>query len=524
MSKDFNWSLTLFLVASDLTLAVAALLLATVARGVLPIGSELLLSELKLGWHVYGVSVGALAVSYGLLNSYHLRSATGLGRALKSATLPVIFAIALLTAALYYLFSDISRLQLGYFSAFYLGLVVVQRTAAFYFFKLTGRSEKPTVGTGSTARRASLGLMMVGIVVLSVSFGLFTIMSNRTSVDVLPSAVRPRIRSVAFADFPVALAFAPDGRLFFTEKSGSVWVIKDGVVQRSAVLTLPTNSAGSRGMLGIAVDPDFENNHYIWIYHTTLPLEEGGPHTNQVVRFTERDGFGLDPRIALSVPVPKKFGGLHYGGNIHFGPEGRLYLTIGDHGSPINAQNMETLPGKIHRFIPDVPLGIPDDNPFPDSSIYALGLRNSFDFAFDPADGTLFATENGPDCDDEINLIVPGANYGWMEEYQCSAHLLDKDYPFSAPLLFMTPTEAPTGIVVYQGEEFEQLNGKLLFCLFKSGALYVATLNDARDQVILVEEIDLGNASCQLDILEGPDGRLYFTSLTRIFVMENPDR
>jgi len=316
---------------------------------------------------------------------------------------------------------------------------------------------------------------------------------------------------VADANFPVAMAFTPDGRLFYTEKSGRVRVVVDGQLQAEPVITLPTDDFFERGLLGIAVDPNYEQNHHIWVYHTLPEDVESDLPSNRVVRFEERDGVGTDPQVALSVPVVTGAGN-HNGGNLHFGPDGMLYVTIGEYANPAFSQDPDVIPGKIHRFVPTVPLTVPDDNPVPGNSLYALGLRNSFDFTFDPFGGGLFATENGPGCDDEINLIRPGGNYGWRSGYDCDDSGIDATYPYNAPLVYYTPPEALTGIVIYSGSQLPRWQGDMFFCAWNTGVLRRAELTPERDAIATLEDLPLQAGACQTDVASGPDGALYFSA------------
>lgn len=319
------------------------------------------------------------------------------------------------------------------------------------------------------------------------------------------------------ANYPVALAFAPDGRLFYTEKTtGNVRVVgADGVLQPEPVITFTISALAERGMLGIALDPDYENNGFIWVVYTAEATSRDYP-ANKLVRFHEADGIGTDPQEFLSIPL-KEGGLIHNGGNIHFDADGLLYLTVGNYEDPANSQDLSVIPGKIHRFaVTEDGLVPAPDNPFPDSSIYAYGLRNSWDFDFDPATGFIFATENGDHCDDEINLILPGFNYGAGPDYTCGGTAAGVDITrHLKPLIAFTPTEAPTGILVYDHEAVPQWQGKLFFCIWNDGypSLRMITLNEGRNRVERVEEINLGTARCRIDIEIGPEGGLYFSSV-----------
>jgi glucose/arabinose dehydrogenase len=316
------------------------------------------------------------------------------------------------------------------------------------------------------------------------------------------------------ANYPVALAFAPDGRLFYTEKTtGNVRVVSaEGKLQPDPVIHLDSDALQERGLLGIALDPDYNDNGMIWVVHTTEPSAAALP-ANEIVRFHEANGVGSAPQVMLSVPITN--GSLmHNGGNLHFDKDGLLYVTFGDYGDPANSQDLTTVPGKIHRFqVTENGLIPAPGNPYPNSSIYAYGLRNSFDFTFDPVSGRVFATENGLYCDDEVNLILPGFNYGAGPDYEC-AGTAPLDLPlYMAPLLSYTPTIAPTGIVFYDHPAIPVWKDQLLFCSWINGTLYRAELDDARSAVKTVHTVDLGGAMCRIDIAVGPEGGLYFSEV-----------
>lgn len=316
------------------------------------------------------------------------------------------------------------------------------------------------------------------------------------------------------ANYPVALAFAPDGRLFYTEKvTGNVRVVGvDGVLQPDPVINLPTTANRERGLIGIAFDPNYVDNGFIWVFHTVEGNATDYP-ANQIVRFHEENGVGSDPEVMLSVPITN--GEVeHNGGNIHFGADGDLYVSFGDYRDPANSQNMDVIPGKLHRFaVEDDQLVPAPDNPFENSSIYAYGLRNSFDFTFDPISGRIFATENGQDCDDEINVILPGFNYGAGEGYQCIGTEPQDDPLYMPPLLSFTPTIAPTGIIIYNNPAIPQWNGQLFYCAWVTGELTRAILNRGRTAITETHTVDLQGAQCRIDLAVSSEGVLYFSTV-----------
>ncbi len=320
-------------------------------------------------------------------------------------------------------------------------------------------------------------------------------------------------------NFPVAMAFAPDGRLFFTEKYGAVRVADaNGNLQPQPVIVLPTDAAGERGLLGIALDPDFANNHYLWVFHTwSDPEKTRDKPYNRVIRFKEENGVGSDPQVAFEAAIEFVDSTILNGGNLHFGPDGMLYITVGTTNNIYVANEPDSPQGKIHRVIPTVPVGIPPDNPEPDSTIFARGFRNSFDFTFGPS-GLIYATENGPDCDDELNLVVAGGHYGWREDGLCEDQSLGSDYAFNRPLVSWTPPISPTGVAFYTGDAFPEWKGHLLMCAYNLGRMVNLKLTEDGTKVLGGDlRFELGRARCATDIETGPDGYIYFFDINAIY-------
>ncbi len=314
----------------------------------------------------------------------------------------------------------------------------------------------------------------------------------------------------------VAIDFLPDGRMLVTEKDGRVLIVNGGQVSTTPVLTISAESDNECGLLGIAVDPSFATNRYVWIYYSTPDPNKG----NQIVRFTLNNDKASDVQVAKHFP---RLGGVcgHNGGNLHFGPDGKLYVSIGDNEDPSNAQQLgDNHAGKIHRFDPTVPLGIPPDNPISGSSIYAYGFRNPFDFTFDPQSGSIWATENGTYCDDEINRVVPGGNYGWRPEANnaCENSKVGDDYPYFRPIINFDSSQAPTGIMFYTGNLFPQWVDRMFFCSFTNKWIRLIDLDSGRLGAIGMYRIpnDVDVYRCETSIMTGPDGAIYFTDPTSI--------
>jgi len=322
----------------------------------------------------------------------------------------------------------------------------------------------------------------------------------------------------------VAMDFTPDGRLLYTERTGKVRIVVDGQLLATPVYPFLVDTQGERGLLGIAVDPNFSVNRLVWVY-LTRPLGGNPPHyENRVVQFVLEDNNQATTTVRTQGFPVDPYATIHNGGNLHFGPDGKLYVTVGNNNDTNDAadpaQKLASPLGKIHRFEPTVPLSIPGDNPFGNNSIYAYGLRNSFDFAFDPISGELFATENGPSCDDEINRIVRGGNYGWRPFYPCDDAAPagpDPAYNTLPPLIFWTPSLAPTGLTFYTGDLMPEWKNDLFICSYKDAttALHHFKLNASRTAIvshtILSDTLNHQPVTCRTDLLTGPDGALYYS-------------
>jgi len=320
------------------------------------------------------------------------------------------------------------------------------------------------------------------------------------------SSLPPRSTSFRTEQFlggletPVTLAFAPDRRLFFNELStGRVRIVQNGQLLPQPFVELTVVIGGERGLLGLALHPLFATNHFVYVLYT----DPAGVH--RVLRFTEVSGVGTNPTVIVdNLPSTPN----HNGGNIGFGPDGRLYITVGDHGDPADSQDPNSPSGKILRYNDDG--SIPGDNPFgAGNPAFNLGLRNSFDFTFHPSTGAIYASENGPDCDDEINRIVAGANYGWRPNYPCG----DTDPAFVAPLVRFTPTIAPTGITFYTSGVLPSFQGSLLMVDFNQGRVRRFMVNESNQGQITQSTVVVdGGFGPLFDIVQGPDGFLYFSS------------
>lgn len=213
---------------------------------------------------------------------------------------------------------------------------------------------------------------------------------------------------------PTAMAFAPDGRLFVCEQGGQLRVIKNGALLPTPFLSVTVNASGERGLLGITFDPDFATNQFVYVYYTaTTPAIH-----NRLSRFTANGDVAAAGSEVVILDLNNLSGATnHNGGAIHFGPDGKLYIAVGENATPSNSQTLSNLLGKMLRINADGT--IPADNPFFNTatgnnrSIWALGLRNPYTFAFQAGTGRMFINDVGQSAWEEVNLGQAGANYGW---------------------------------------------------------------------------------------------------------------
>ena len=213
---------------------------------------------------------------------------------------------------------------------------------------------------------------------------------------------------------PTAMAFAPDGRLFVCQQGGQLRVIKNGTLLPTPFVTLGVNSSGERGLLGVAFDPNFATNQFVYVYYTaTTPTVH-----NRVSRFTASGDVAAAGSEAIILELDNLSSATnHNGGAMHFGEDGKLYIAVGENANGANSQTLANLHGKLLRINSDGT--IPADNPFlaqttgKNQTIWALGLRNPYTFAFQPVTRRLFINDVGQNTFEEVNEGLAGANYGW---------------------------------------------------------------------------------------------------------------
>lgn len=305
---------------------------------------------------------------------------------------------------------------------------------------------------------------------------------------------------------PWDMDIAYDGSIYFTERPGNIRVVDaDGTLREKPIFqfSAPFISKSEGGLLGIVLDPDFEHNHYIYVYHT---YQENKAIKNRVLRLVvEGDKAAIDKVLIDNIPGASN----HNGGRIKIGPDGYLYITAGDRYEPSLAQDVHSLGGKILRIGLDG--SIPADNPIAGSPIYSMGHRNAQGLAWHPVTGQLFSSEHGQTAHDEINIIEAGENYGWpiIEGDKTS-----QKYPqLKTPLIHSGDiTWAPSGMTFVSKGPWK---GKLLVANLRGTQVLKITLDpNEPSQVTNIEFLfqDWGRIR---NVYEGADGTLYIMTNNR---------
>jgi glucose/arabinose dehydrogenase len=317
---------------------------------------------------------------------------------------------------------------------------------------------------------------------------------------------------------PVAFTFTPSGRIFYVEKStGKIHLLNPANDHKPVLYTVKhVLSDGERGMLGIALHPNYPKQPFVWVYATR---DINGHPRNQIMKLRKNGNHLHLLRVIWSAPAAT---GYHNGGRILFGPDGMLYAFVGDGHESSNAQDTSNNDlGKMLRMTGHG--DVPADNPFADELIYSYGNRNSFGFTFDPMTDSLWQTENGPECNDEINLILSGENYGWGASENCNGPHPDDtngDGPTpNFPTLFFADTIGITGAAFCDGCHLNAASeGGLFFGDVSSGDIQRVDLNGARDDTLngtLTTILDNTGASLSLEV--APNGSIYYSDFSSIY-------
>lgn len=317
---------------------------------------------------------------------------------------------------------------------------------------------------------------------------------------------------------PTVFAFAPDGRIFVAQQSGALRIIKNEILLPTPFLSLVVNSSGERGLIGLAFDPDFETNHYLYVYYT-VPAEGTNAPFNRISRFTANGDVALEgsERVILNLD-PLSSATNHNGGALAFGTDGKLFVAIGDNASGANAQNLNTYHGKLLRINKDG--SAPEDNPFYNTGsseqskrIWAYGLRNPYTFSIQPGTGKIYVNDVGQNSVEEINDATDGGrNFGWP-----TAEGVSSNSNFTNPVYYyLHAGAAPIGCAITGGSFFNpqftsypaEYLGDYFFQDYCGNWIYSLDLTGTPKATLFASNI----GASSLSLTTGPDGNLYYLS------------
>ena len=294
-------------------------------------------------------------------------------------------------------------------------------------------------------------------------------------------------------EVPWDLVFTPDGDALVTERDSGRLLSVDSSGNVEELQRLPEAGGGEGGLLGIALSPHYQSDGLIYAYYTT-------DEDNRVVRFR----LGEDPEpIVTGIP----FRSFHNGGRIAFGPDGLLYVGTGDGGVPSNAQDLNSLGGKILRITPEG--NVPSDNPFSGNPVYSYGHRNIEGLAWDKR-GQLYASEFGQNRFDEVNRIVPGGNYGWP---QVEGEGGEPDY-IDPIATFGVAEASPSGITFLKNGAIPQWEGDFFMTALRGQRLWRLRIDESGN-VTEREALLQGEAGRLRHVVQAPDGSLWVLTSNR---------
>lgn len=387
------------------------------------------------------------------------------------------------------------------------------------------RKERASIITDHRSRQA------IGAKALILSAALAVAIGATASAEVAPDALRApppppqpakeikagyKVTEIAKGlDHPWSMAFLPDGSMLVTERVGRLRLIKGGSLQHDPIRGVPAVHTGSQaGLFDIVLHPKFAENSIVYLTYAAGTAAANG---TQVAR-ARFDGSALQDLQVIFKAMPLKDTDNHYGGRMAFLADGTFALTIGE-GFEYRekAQDLASDLGKIVRLNEDG--SVPQDNPFIGQAsvrpeIYTWGHRNEQGLSFDSQSGRLYETEHGPRGGDELNIIVPHRNYGWpvitygMDYSGAYVSPYTQRPGLEQPVIYWTPSIAPSGLAMYHGDKFPAWRGDLFV-----GALAFKHLRrvhlDERGNVVEQEQL-LNDLHWRIrDVRAAPDGYLY---------------
>lgn len=361
--------------------------------------------------------------------------------------------------------------------------------------------------------RTEKGADLASIISCLLIFILFTFTNGQAQT--LPAGFS-EVQVATGITEPTIMAASPDGRIFIAQQGGALRVFKNGSLLPTPFITLSVNSSGERGLVGVAFDPDFANNQYIYLYYT---VSSGA--NNRISRFTANGDVAVPgSEVVLLNLSPLGSATNHNGGTMAFGPDGKLYVGVGENAVPSNSQDLDSYLGKILRLNSD---GTPaPGNPFSSGatperrSIWAYGMRNPYTLTFQPGTGKLFVNDVGQNTWEEINdCTAGGGNYGWP-----SAEGFSSNPAFVNPVYaYMHGSSSGQGCAITGGDFFNPTTTNYP-ATYTGNYFFMDYCNNWIDRLeISGSTITRTNfasniSGFSLGLLTAPDGNLYFLSRT----------
>lgn len=315
-----------------------------------------------------------------------------------------------------------------------------------------------------------------------------------------------------------SIAFAPGGRIFFTERPGRLRVIENGKIRNEPFFTVAdVEPSGESGLMGMALHPNFAENRFLYLAYAYR--DAGRNQAVRVVRYRETGETLADAKTIIEgIPAAR----YHAGTRLRFGPDGKLYITTGDATKQSRAQKLDSINGKTLRLNDDG--SVPADNPFINQKgarpeIWSYGHRNAQGMDFHPASGAMFQTEHGPSLidgvslfrrrgGDEVNAVERGKNYGWAE----ISHNMTRA-GMETPLIEYSPAIAPASGMFYRGAAFPEFKDNFFFGALKGEAIIRLVLDGRK--IISQERLLEKQYGRIREVAEAPDGTIYFSTSNR---------
>jgi len=313
-------------------------------------------------------------------------------------------------------------------------------------------------------------------------------------------------------EIPWSTIFPAENRILVSERTGAIRQVVDGVLTPDPIFVFEeVRARDEAGLMSLTLHPAYAENASLYACYTTSG--NGSSMITRVARLIdEGDTLQFERVIIDNIPAAR----YHAGCRIQFGPDGMLYVSTGDALNTDLPQDITSLAGKILRVTPDGK--IPADNPLPDSPVYSLGHRNPQGLAWDVVNGNMYSSEHGPSGfdgpggGDEINLIVPGGNYGWP----LGSH---DNVPqgTNGPLIQFTPAEAPASLLFYDDDGLPFFKGNLFFGALRGEGLVRLIISENGNGEVEIEQVEkiVNNVGRVRDVAAGPDGSIYFVTSNR---------